>query len=464
MFFYLALAFFAFASAYSIVSNRDWLSPSKYLIGFTMLYMAGIFLTPVPDYVYLSFIFYMLVAMGLSWRDRAVPQLRAPQEPVSGRPEATRRQMVAESIFFWALTLVPVVLLLMLINLNGGFCAFLNSIASRVLAWSGMGFFVKGIELMPIINFFYFHQGLVARHRSKIWWILYGVHLTLLLLMSLMHGSRSALLAPLLILILIYNYVSARVGLVKLALTGAAIFVVAIGLGAVRNQIKCDTQTGAISLPSPKVVEKHLSNSADSFTRRAFKMPEKGSDNSSTIVSSLFPQVRLPLESSYGIMGLSIVGTNSIEPLWGLTFATCVTDLVPRSWWPGKPDNAAVAITKLTAQERYTGRTHLTPGIIAESILNFGHVPGYIIGLILFVLVAAITQTLYHAIVSRKAGSLWFILMYIYTLNILASLSKGTWGIMVSGWIVHMLMIAFLALLCRFVLRRLSGEEAGISR
>ena len=90
----------------------------------------------------------------------------------------------------------------------------------------------------------------------------------------------------------------------------------------------------------------------------------------------------------YGIKPLQLiynVKTTQLE--YGKTYITPLTNIIPRKIWPNKPDTGGIIFTQRYAGDAWGGYSHLSTGIIAEGVINFGIVWGPIVGILIFVLV-----------------------------------------------------------------------------
>ena len=119
---------------------------------------------------------------------------------------------------------------------------------------------------------------------------------------------------------------------------------------------------------------------------------------SSELVDSMTPMER---ESSilyfrYGLLPLEIVLGSDIDLKYGSTFFAALTSVIPRPLWPEKPDIASRTMTIEYFGDMWGGKSNINPGLIAESIMNFGHVGGIVVGLLLVLTSLLVTVRLYR--------------------------------------------------------------------
>ena len=79
---------------------------------------------------------------------------------------------------------------------------------------------------------------------------------------------------------------------------------------------------------------------------------------------------------------MKVLENNSIEPSFGLTYLTVVTNFVPRVIWPEKPDPGGVVFTRDYAPGLYDEYNQYTTGLMPEAMINFGIIGGAAFGFI----------------------------------------------------------------------------------
>ncbi len=78
-----------------------------------------------------------------------------------------------------------------------------------------------------------------------------------------------------------------------------------------------------------------------------------------------------------GLIPLQIIFSEEYRDYrYGETLVTPITNFVPRKIWPDKPESGGVVLTKFAEGRAYTGTSHYSTGMLAESIVNFGYVVG----------------------------------------------------------------------------------------
>ena len=77
---------------------------------------------------------------------------------------------------------------------------------------------------------------------------------------------------------------------------------------------------------------------------------------------------------------MMVVNAEQVNLHWGLTYATVVTNFVPRAIWPEKPPPGGVVFTNEYAPGFYDEYSHFASGLYPEAIMNFGKEFGVIFG------------------------------------------------------------------------------------
>lgn len=338
---------------FSLKCNRDIFSPAKFYHVSLTVYFLDIFLSDHHPYVYSVYFGFILVGFIVSIVEffmRPVPSV------IRLRSQPSDQSPVRLAIALWFLSIIPFSAYLYLIHISGGLTFLLEIIAYRVAKWQGLGILVELAKLIGPINLVYFALGLVYKPRNPLlWWLFYGLHVFLFLGSALLLGGRSFMLMQTLLMIIIFNYIKKPVRLRTAFLAGIFLLVAASVLGTVRN-----------NLTQLRSVDDIFDMQGETFNLKAF---------------------------SYGTMPLDIIFTQEFTDYqFGTTYLSALTNFIPRKIWPDKLDTGGVVLTKFAHGQYYAGTYNLTPGIVAESILNFGFVAGIIFsfGLLLSVCVAIV--------------------------------------------------------------------------
>jgi hypothetical protein len=317
----LVVTVFCVAILLALLTNRDLFSPAKfYLFSFALFYTGALF-EDQPLELWFLVLAVLVVGIGT--------MLAETVHTGAGRVRAARPPpILAGGRFFaawmWVLTLPAILAQFYLIVRFGGIEGYVNIIGNRVVELRGFGWAKTLMSTITVFNLVYFAVGL-TRPRRRTWWLLYVVHTLVLVFIGLLSGSRGGILNIFAMQLICYHYIRRPVTLKSAVPVAAALIVAAMVLGVARQGIKYDDdeiQTGIRD------------------TSEVFKL-------------SIFDYGVIPLEI--------IVETNQLRLAYGSTLVSLVTNVVPRDWWPDKPD---------------TGGVFLTKEYIGESIINFGWILG----------------------------------------------------------------------------------------
>jgi oligosaccharide repeat unit polymerase len=342
--------FLMLAAILATISNPDVLSPAKFFLFFFLAFHIGALFTPI-SIITGSLIFVVLcvgmvaVALETSGSARSAPVPIPAAEPIKQRDYA---------FFLWGLSLVPMATQIYMIQHFGGLEGYFRSISLRVVEWAGFGWARTLIAFLVPINLAYFAIG-IRQRRPLGWWAPYGVHFLLLVGMGLLAGSRSILLNVFILQLLAYNYLYTRVRGQTAGLLATGLLLAAMTLGVLRNIVR--------------------------FEGGTFSAVSSTADRASSFASFY-----------YGVDPLEII-VNTEHPTLagGSTFFSLLTNVIPRSLWPNKPDTGGVFFTQNYVGDIWLGFSNQTPTFLGEWIINFGWALGIIgfflsYGLIIFLI------------------------------------------------------------------------------
>ena len=349
-------------------SNRDVFSPGKFYHAYLLIFFVDIFLSEQLGYIYVIYLGFIFGGMLFSMLEASVVSSRQ-----FSRIPPKRSWIVPPhfTLVLWLLSVVPLLSQLYLIHCTGGFASLARVISHRVVEWRGMGALLMLITLISPINVVYFAIGLISiKRRAGVWWALYVAHLLLFAVIAALQGSRGFILGQVLLMMVAVNYLRGPIKLRSAFIGGAVLLVSAALLGAIRNNL-----TALHDLDSLKDMRGGIVN---------LKMFSYGIDPLNTIFADDFSEFQ-----------------------YGKTFLTPLTNYVPRQIWPEKFESGGVVLTKFWLGYDYTGLTHMSPGIVAESILNFGYPVGILWGFSMLALVILLSVRFYgyaSAYIHRSSG------------------------------------------------------------
>lgn len=416
------------ALALCFASNRDIFSPGKFYHASLTVFFADVFLSEQNGNVYAIYLGYILVGMGISI-------IEAYTLSKSGaaltRPELSGVAPRRFVIVLWGLTLIPVLAQCYLIHLTGGLSFLAMTIAHRVGEWRGLGHLVNLIKLIAPINLVYFAIGLTyAKRWHRAWWLLYFPHLVLFLAVALLQGSRGFILLQFVFMTMICHYLRRPIKLRYALVVGGTLILVAAFLGTVRNNLTRLHELESLS-----------DMRGDTLNLRIF---------------------------SYGVNPLNAVFEREFtEYQYGKTFLTPVTNFIPRKIWPDKFEPGGVVLTKFLRGRHYLGLSHMSTGIVTESILNFGRPLGILWGFLLLTVVIVLLTTLYARLraglkESGRFSRMWLVLVHTYVAGIGGSLLFGELQSQVGGLLMRLILLSMVILALRMrVLPRWVFARAG---
>lgn len=240
----------------------------------------------------------------------------------------------------------------MLIDRLGGVDGYMASISLRVKEWQGLGIYLFFLKFMQVINLLYFFLIIKIHGVNKSEKIGFVLNLIIFMSISLLSGSRSALLVNFVLMAIIYYYVVHRFKIRFFLFVGIVLLFIAMLLGAVRNGLSYhdgELITGLSGETSNKKME-----------------------------TSNF---------SYGLFPLKVISeTNYVKSYkYGSTYLSAITNLVPRTIWPDKPDTGGVVFTN-EYYNVHNGYSNYSTSFIVEGILNWGVFLGIVMAYLLMII------------------------------------------------------------------------------
>ncbi|MGX7927483.1 O-antigen polymerase [Tsuneonella sp. HG094] len=388
----------------AVTSNADTFSPAKFLLAFFVLFHVGALFDPPSQFV----LALMLVPLSLIFLVTFTEASAVQYRPLD-RPRWTQaRNTSVITVAIWVLSSPAILSQMAMIYEFGGLAGYVNSVNTRVADWSGFGWARTLIATLTVFNIVYFAIGLHRRQTAG-WWSAYAVHLAIVLALGLLSGSRSGLLNVFALMIVCFHYLKRPIRMPVAAGMVVLLSLAASVLGVARNGFKLDD--GQLSTG--------LSNSTESFSLNAF---------------------------SYGIEPLTLIDESPRLVLaHGSTFVSLVTNMIPRSIYPGKPDTGGVWLTKYYAGDAWEGLSNLTPTFLGEWIINFGWLAGIVGFAVTYGLMCFLIMRWYVRLFrerTRKADSLFAIdvVIYVHTLWTLVGLMPGELTNVVLGYALTQLL------------------------
>lgn len=348
------LAAWLSAGAVSFYVVRDAFSPDKLVLAMLGLFFADIFF---DDYsLKLCFVYALLIlTLAVTVVLARGPILRhSRMASVASAPSGTHFKNGVPLVgykFFWLVSLPALVAQVYMIQIFGGIEGYINSLALRVVEFRGLGPIIALIKTYSIVNLIYF-SFLVTRRKRKIRHVvIYGLHLLIFVVMTLLTGSRGSLLINFVLMALIYHHSVRRIRTLWL-------FIFAVGALLTASVLEVARQGVAFK---DGVLITGLSE---------VRQPEK---------QATFGWAK------YGLIPLELVlEASHVNMYYGSTYLTVLTNIIPRDIWPTKPDTGGLILTKEYTGDAWGGSSNLSTGIIPEAIINFGQPLGIVLGALQF--------------------------------------------------------------------------------
>jgi oligosaccharide repeat unit polymerase len=323
---------------WALASNPDSFSPAKFFLFSFLIFHLGVFSSRHPYELWMLILLVLLVGATAVLFEALNPLPREPRYALVLQRRPDPRHFL---VWIWALSLPAVAAEGYLLWKLGGLQAYVNLLGSRVVEFRGSGWAIALSSTIVTFNLAYFAVGL-TRTRSRLWWSAYCVHFLMTLAIGLLSGSRGGFLNIFALQIFCYHYIKGNVRLTRALPVAVALLAAALLLGAIRNSVRFENDT--------------------------FSTGWAGNDQA--LEYSAFQGGIQPLQI--------LLDADQLKPAYGLTLVSVVTNVVPRDWWPDKPDTGGVFFTKEYTGNAWGGYSNLTPTLLGEAIINFGWVMGIV--------------------------------------------------------------------------------------
>ncbi len=327
---------FVITLVYAIGTNADLFSPAKFFLLSFMVFYFGALTDDSKYQLWLLMLLVLMVGMITVLIEALSPVPRVSRLALKVRRDADPPRFL---MWIWLLSLPGILAEAYLVHNFGGLQGYINMIGSRVMEFRGFGWATTLTATLLAFNLAYFAVGL-TRQRATLWWCAYGAHFLVLLVTGFLSGSRSAVLNIFVMQLFCYHYLRKNVRLTQAVTIAVALLACAMILGVVRNGLKFEGDTLRTGL--------------------------QGRD---TVVE--FSTIH------YGEAPLQILlDADHLQLAYGETFLSLVTNVIPRAWWPDKPDSGGGLFTKIYTADAWNGLSNLAPTYLGEGIMNFGWAVG----------------------------------------------------------------------------------------
>jgi len=324
---------------FSLLTNRDVLSPGKFYLMSFVLFYAGALASPGDYELWLLILLVLLIGVAmvcLEANARPAPAIRG-----AGRFHGSKAEERNVAWWIWLTSVPAMAAQIYIVQFFNGIEGYINVIGNRVIELRGLGWAKSLIATVVVLNLIYFAVGL-TRRRSWLWWGLFAMHVLIVVVMGALSGSRGSILTVFAAQVFVYHYLRRPVKILYALPFGAALIALAMIIGVAREGVK--------------VQDSNLSTGLDSYDR--------------VLTLSIF---------NYGVQPLQILlAAEDLQLANGSTLLSVLTNAVPRDWWPEKPDTGGVFFTKKYTGDAWDGASNLTPTFLGEGVINFGWVGGLV--------------------------------------------------------------------------------------
>lgn len=334
--------FTVFSVLVSLYNNSDVFSPVKLYVFFNVFFYLDIYINEYSLNVIFTYLLQCMLLFIISFFEKNV---KFPQKNCIGVNVLDRRCV----IFIWTLSLASILNQIVAIIELGGVLNYIANIAYRVEYFKGKGYIIVLNNLIAIMNVLYLALLISSKDVTKKQWGGFIFHFLIFISIALLSGSRSFLLMTILVQVLLFHYIKKRFTIFKIVpILFSILFLIAF-LGGIRNSMSTDDGTISVKGDSVKFESTHF---------------------------------------SYGLNPLDIIYKSPERELsYGLTYASLITNFVPRSIYKDKLDSGGVVFTKRYTGDQWGGLSNLATGAVTEGVINFGYYLGLLFG-IFFLLIS----------------------------------------------------------------------------
>jgi len=364
--------------------NPDPFSPVKFYLVFTGFFNLSIYFSEVmPETLFCYFALIQFIAVCVFVEKKCVLKTIS----VSAETCAVINQAV------WVLTIPPVAVMLYYLYDAGSLSAYLGVLSKRVELWRGEGVLTVLLNMLPVLNLVYFGSVAATRKTNRKNLYLYALHFILFFIVGLLTASRSYIGVSILGMCVVWAHL-VRIPRLRYLFAVSVLLLLFVGFtGAIRNYYNVGMTFDSVM----KVVEK-----------AKFETAQMG----------------------YGVSPLEVIFKSPERVhLGGATYLTLITNVVPRYFWPEKPDTGGIIFTREYTEDQ-SGLSYYATGAVTEAVLNFGKKIGVPVGLILnFMLLISgclfYNRTFCEDCKCDRNTGLLLVVVYYYAI---LSLSKFSYG------------------------------------
>jgi oligosaccharide repeat unit polymerase len=408
---------------FSLLTNRDVLSPGKfYLVSFVLFYV-GALASPDNYELWLLILLVLLIGVATVCLEANARPAPAVHHVSPVRAGTAKERNVA--FWIWLASLPAIAAQIYIVQMFNGIEGYINVIGNRVIELRGLGWAKSLIATVVVLNLIYFAVGL-TRRRSWLWWGLFVMHVIVVLVMGGLSGSRGAILTVFAAQVFVYHYLRRPVKVLYALPFAVALVAIAMVIGVARQGVKFQ--------------DSNLATGLDSYDR--------------VLTLSVF---------NYGAQPLQILlAAEDLQLANGSTLLSVLTNAVPRDWWPEKPDTGGVFFTKKYTGDAWDGASNLTPTFLGEGVINFGWIGGLVFFLVMNLVVMYFVVGYYRKILRQSrappdADIAIDVVIYVLVMWSAIALMAGE----VTNTVQNLLLTQFLpAIVLKTILKKRNGPGA----
>jgi len=349
--------------------NQDIFSPAKIFVINLVVYHFDIFLNDYSLATQVTYVFYVFLAFLLGWLEFFY------HRNISLKPCIDKRQYFIEKIknqrvhgLIWFASSLPLLAQLYMFHHFGGVQQYLTALPGKVITFQGLGFYLIAISLFQVINLVYFTYLIMRVDCKKRELFIYLLHLSLGIALAVLSASRTGILIYFVYVAIILHYFYRPIRIITLMFLGVFLLLSAGVLEVTRYNFSIDAIPTALK-------NKNIGQGAH------FK---------------------------YGLVPLELVYSRDITELhYGATYVSLVTNFIPRSIYPEKPDSGGVIFTDAYARDKIAKTTNLATGLLPEAFINFSFIGGVLFSIVAFILMFIPLLKYYTCMIRNKSSGFY---------------------------------------------------------
>ena len=324
----------------------------------------------------------------------------------------------------WIVSLPAILGQIYMIQMFDGFAGYLVAAKMGTKYFHGLGPLKSIIATYHPVFLFYFAL-VINRVNSRKQLLSFFLHFTIFLIMAGLTLSRGTLLAQFVCMGLVYHFSIRKLGPVLVGSALAILLALASIYGVLRETVSFEDGRFALNWGT------HCTD-CENYSSDAMYRSE-------WMFAGLFPFQR-------------VIDAPEIEKEYGQTYATAITNFVPRSFWPDKPGPGGVVFTNKYAAGLYDEWSHFTTGLFPEAIINFGIFGGVLFGFfqlsfsILVLSKIHLRYFLNHQLEYDTISSLRNLLIFVYIIYGMGTLIVGEFTSITIGVLIKIFVIFLLSI------------------